>query len=149
MTIWGVLFDDKIAHKYRYGSAYMLPTCAFQLLAGKLYSRYSAKWVFLGSLIVFEVGSLICAVAPSSEVFIVGRAISGVGAAALFSGSMILIAILTPPDKTPAFQSLNGAMFGIASAVAPLVCFTRSQRKLMLVLTELGPFRLAVLSRTM
>lgn len=105
----------------RYGSAYLLPTCAFQLLSGKLYSRYSAKWVFLGALIVFEIGSLIAAVAPSSIAFIVGRAIAGVGAAALFAGSLIIIVILAPPEKAPALQTISGVTFGVSSVVAPLV----------------------------
>ena len=75
----------------------------------------------MGALFFFEVGSVISAVAPSSTTFIVGRAMSGVGAAALFSGALLIIALLTPPEKTPAFQGLVGAMFGVSSVVAPLV----------------------------
>ncbi|KAI0390137.1 major facilitator superfamily transporter [Xylariaceae sp. FL0594] len=104
-----------------YGSGYLLPTCAFQLLSGKLYSRYSAKWIFLAALFIFEVGSLISAVAPSSTAFIVGRAIAGVGAAALFTGSLVIVATIVPPEKAPAFQSINAATFGVASAVAPVI----------------------------
>ncbi|KAK0637050.1 major facilitator superfamily domain-containing protein [Bombardia bombarda] len=104
-----------------YGSGYLLPTCAFQLLSGKLYSRYSAKWIFLGALFIFEVGSLITAVAPSSPVFIFGRAVAGVGAAALFTGSLVIIATIVPPEKAPIFQSINAVVFGIASATAPLI----------------------------
>ncbi|KAI5855061.1 major facilitator superfamily transporter [Durotheca rogersii] len=110
-----------INHIGWYGSGYLLPTCAFQLLSGKLYSRYAAKWIFLGALFLFEVGSLISAVAPSSAVFIVGRAIAGVGAAALFTGSLVIVATIVPPEKAPAFQSVNAATFGVASAVAPLI----------------------------
>ncbi|PVH92014.1 MFS general substrate transporter [Periconia macrospinosa] len=136
LTIFCVALDNviivtaipRITDDYRavkdigwYGSAYLLPTCAFQLLSGKLYSRYSAKWTFLWALAIFEIGSLISAVAPSSKVFIVGRAISGVGAAALFAGALLIIAFLTPPEKTPAFQSVVGATFGVASVVAPLI----------------------------
>ncbi|RYO83499.1 hypothetical protein DL766_004975 [Monosporascus sp. MC13-8B] len=106
-----------------YGAGYLLPTCAFQLLSGKLYSQYSAKWIFLGALFIFEVGSLISAVAPTSAVFIAGRAIAGVGAAALFTGSLVIIATIVPPEKAPAFQSVNAGTFGVASAVGPLVLF--------------------------
>ena len=55
-----------------YGSVYLLTTCAFQLLYGKLYRFFSIKAVFLIGLFVFEVGSLICGVAPSSIALIVG-----------------------------------------------------------------------------
>jgi len=75
----------------------------------------------MGALAIFEIGSLISAVVRSSVAFIVGRAISGVGAAALFAGPLIIIAMLTPPEKTPAFQGIIGAKFGVSSVVAPLV----------------------------
>ncbi len=55
-----------------YGSVYLLTTCAFQLLYGKLYKFFNIKWVFLSGLFIFEVGSLICAVAPNSISLIIG-----------------------------------------------------------------------------
>lgn len=55
-----------------YGSVYLLTTCAFQLLYGKLYKFFSIKLVFLTGLFIFEVGSLICAVAPNSITLIIG-----------------------------------------------------------------------------
>lgn len=69
-----------------YVSAYFLTNCAFQLLNGKLYTLFDFKIVFVGAMIVFEIGSLLCAVAPNSEVFILGRAIAGLGSAGIFSG---------------------------------------------------------------
>lgn len=53
-------------------AAYSLTQCAFLLQFGKLYRLFSPKWTFLASLFVFEVGSLICAVAPTSLALIVG-----------------------------------------------------------------------------
>jgi hypothetical protein len=67
-----------------YGAAYLLTTTALQPTYGSLYRMFSVKWVFLGAIFLFEVGSVVCAVAPSSEAFIVGRAIAGVGTAGLF-----------------------------------------------------------------
>lgn len=55
-----------------YGSAYLLTTCAFQLFYGKLYSRFNIKVVFLAALLIFEVGSLICGLAPNTVALIVG-----------------------------------------------------------------------------
>lgn len=45
---------------------------------GNIYKRFDIKTSFLGAVFVFEVGSLICAVAKNSTTFIVGRAIAGV-----------------------------------------------------------------------
>ncbi|KAK8123851.1 hypothetical protein PG999_003769 [Apiospora kogelbergensis] len=104
-----------------YGSAYLATSCVFQLPAGKLYSRYSSKWVFLISLAIFEIGSLLAAVAPSSPPFIVGRALQGTGGAGVQAGYLIIIAAITPPDKAPVFQSVSGAMYGVAAVVGPLI----------------------------
>ncbi|KAJ7186978.1 hypothetical protein C8R46DRAFT_874924, partial [Mycena filopes] len=59
-----------------YGSAYLLTTSSFQLLFGRLYSFLSIKWVFITTIAVFELGSLLCGVAPNSTALIVGRAIA-------------------------------------------------------------------------
>ena len=55
-----------------YGSVFLLTTCSFQLLYGKLYKYFNIKLVFLTGLFIFEVGSLICGVAPSSMTLIIG-----------------------------------------------------------------------------
>lgn len=62
------------------GSAYFLTTTALQPMFGNIYKRFDIKLSFLGAVFIFEVGSLICAVAENSTTFIVGRAIAGVSA---------------------------------------------------------------------
>ncbi len=75
-----------------YGSAYFLTSTALQPTFGRIYKVFHIKFVFLTAIAVFEVGSLICAVAPSSTALIVGRAIAGIGVGGIFSGSLIIIA---------------------------------------------------------
>lgn len=104
-----------------YGSAYMLTTAAFQLLFGRIYSFYDLKWTFLVSIVLFEIGSAICGAAPSSTVFILGRAIAGLGSAGIMTGSMMTIIPLVPLHKRPMFQSMFGMVFGIASVAGPLI----------------------------
>ncbi|QKX63238.1 uncharacterized protein TRUGW13939_10407 [Talaromyces rugulosus] len=104
-----------------YGSAYLLTFCGFTLFLGRLYKTFSVKWVFLLCLFFFELGSLICAVAPNSVALIVARAIAGIGGAGIFSGSLIILAFTTPLDKRPIYTGLFGAVYGIASIVGPLL----------------------------
>lgn len=73
-----------------YGSAFLLTSCAFQLLYGKIYSFYSIKATFLAAVLLFEVGSAVCGAAPCSAVFIAGRAIAGLGSAGVVSGVVSL-----------------------------------------------------------
>lgn len=98
-----------------YGSAYLLTICGFQLAFGKCYSVFSIKTVFLTAIAIFELGSLICGIAPTSLALIIGRAIAGMGCAGIFSGALIVIAYSVPLQQRPIFTGLVGAMYGIAS----------------------------------
>jgi MFS family permease len=104
-----------------YGSAYMLTGASSQLIFGRIYKFYNMKWVFLTSMVVFEVGSAVCGAAPSSNAFIAGRAISGFASAGIFSGCMLIIIPLVPLHKRPMFQAMFGAVFGLASVMGPLI----------------------------
>jgi MFS transporter, DHA2 family, glioxin efflux transporter len=112
---------------------------ADEYVGGKVYKYFSLKAAFLVAMFLFELGSLICGtssshrlstasaditnsgVAPNSQAFIVGRAISGVGAAGLGSGCYIIIAFAVPPRRRPLYTGILGASFGIASATGPLL----------------------------
>ena len=48
---------------------------AFQLFYGKVYTYFSIKYTFILAISIFEVGSLVCALAPTSRALIVGRAV--------------------------------------------------------------------------
>ena len=91
-----------------------------QLIYGKLYTFYDIKWVYLVTLLVFELGSLVCGVAPNSTALIIGRAIAGLGGADIFSGAMLIISKTVPLHLRPTYTSIIGAMFGVASVVAPV-----------------------------
>lgn len=104
-----------------YGSAYLLTTAALQLQFGKFYTYLSIKWTYLTAIAIFELGSLLCGVAQSSTMLIVGRAIAGLGAAGIYSGALIILANSVPLDKRPAYIGLISSMYGISSVVGPLL----------------------------
>lgn len=104
-----------------YGSAFFMTLGGFQSSWGKIYKYFSLKISFLASIFIFELGSLICGVAPNSITLIVGRAIAGIGAAGIGSGAYTLIAFSAPPARRPTFTGIIGAAYGIASAVGPLI----------------------------
>ncbi|PQE27354.1 putative DHA14-like major facilitator ABC transporter protein [Rutstroemia sp. NJR-2017a WRK4] len=104
-----------------YGSAYLLTTASFQLLFGKFYTYFSIKWVYLAAIGVFELGSLVCGVAPNSIALICGRAVAGLGSAGIFSGALIIVAYSVPLVKRPMYTGFIGAMYGIASVAGPLL----------------------------
>lgn len=72
-------------------------------------------------VVVFEIGSTLCAAAPSSRALIIGRAITGFGGAGSLAGAAIIMTDLVPLRKRPKYQGVAGAVFGIASIVGPPV----------------------------
>lgn len=104
-----------------YGSSYLLTTCSLQPSFGKVYTYFDVKYTYLFALVLFEIGSVICAAATSSPMFIIGRAIAGAGAAALFSGGMTIIGYSVPLRKRPIYIAALSSMFGIASVVGPIL----------------------------
>jgi MFS family permease len=76
--------------------------------------------VHLIALFIFEVGSLICGVAPNSTALIIGRAAAGIGAAGVFSGAILIISLTVPLRQRSTYVRLTGAIYGIASVAGPL-----------------------------
>ncbi|EGX95655.1 efflux pump antibiotic resistance protein, putative [Cordyceps militaris CM01] len=104
-----------------YGSAYFMTGGGFQPLWGKAYKYFPLKTTYLVAFFIFELGSLICGVAPTSTALIVGRAIAGIGAAGIGSGSYTLLAFAVEPARRPLYTVIIGAAYGAASVVAPLI----------------------------
>ncbi|KZP14861.1 MFS general substrate transporter [Athelia psychrophila] len=104
-----------------YGSSYLLTTTSLQPIFGKIYVNFNVKYIYLFALVLFEVGSVICATAVNSPMLIVGRAIAGAGASALFSGGMNIIGFSVPLRQRPIYVAFLSSMFGIASVVGPLL----------------------------
>lgn len=104
-----------------YGSSYLVTTTALQPLYGKLYNSFPIKAIFLAAVFIFEIGSLVCATAPTSTAFIVGRAVAGMGSAGQFSGAVVILAYTLPLRHRPLAFGLIGSMWGIASVVGPLL----------------------------
>ncbi|KAI3320292.1 major facilitator superfamily domain-containing protein [Xylariaceae sp. AK1471] len=104
-----------------YGSAYLLTGTALVPLYGKVYRIFDIKYSFMGAIVLFELGSLVSAVAPSSTAFIIGRAIAGLGNAGLFSGSAVILSYSLPLRKRPIVFGAFGGIWGIASVAGPLL----------------------------
>ncbi|KAL6865538.1 hypothetical protein ACO1O0_001632 [Amphichorda felina] len=102
-----------------YGSSYLLTTCCFQLMFGKLYADFKVKWVFTAALALFEIGSLVAGCAPNSVALIIGRAIQGVGCAGVLTGAFTIIALVLPLHKRPVYTGLIGSVSGISQIIAP------------------------------
>ncbi|KAF4438561.1 major facilitator (MFS1) transporter [Fusarium acutatum] len=104
-----------------YGSAYFLTLGAFQSLWGKIYKFFPLKMSFLVSVFIFELGSLISAVARNSMTVIVGRAIAGLGASGIAPGVYTIPVFIAAPEKRATYTGFIGLSYGIAAVAGPLI----------------------------
>lgn len=104
-----------------YGSAYFIAMCVALPLAGKIYMFFPKKIVYLIYIGIFELGSLVCALAPTSKALIVGRAVSGLGASGIFAGSLIIVATIAPLHKRPLLTGMTNGTFGASQIIGPLI----------------------------
>jgi MFS family permease len=79
-------------------------------------------------MFIFMLGSLIDAVASNSNVFILGRAVAGLGSAGMFSGAVVLTISVIPLQKRPMYQGLIAIVFVLSSIIGPIIggAFTSS-----------------------
>ena len=78
---------------------------------------FNMKWSYLASITMFEIGSLICGIAPNSVTLIVGRALAGLGSAGILTGSFVVVAHAVPLAKRPLFTAVVGLMFVYSTCV--------------------------------
>ncbi|OCF76843.1 aflatoxin efflux pump AFLT [Kwoniella mangroviensis CBS 8886] len=102
-------------------SGFFLTLLGFNLLYSQWMNIFPSKHVIMFAVFIFEIGSLVCGVAPSMDVLILGRALAGLGAAGLFSGGMIIIAEMTSLHNRAQYFALFGVCFAIASVIGPLL----------------------------
>lgn len=72
-------------------------------------------------MFVFEMGSLICALAPGPTALIVGRAVAGLGASGVAVGVFTMLGFAASPEMRPKLLGFTGATYGIAAVLGPLV----------------------------
>lgn len=113
-----------------YQAAYGIGQMVIQPTMGKIYTYFNVKWLFIFSFIIFEVGSVLCAAAPSSAVLISGRAVAGFGGAGLYSGTWLIIVETVPLRARPLYISVVSSMFAVSGVAGPLLggVFTDSKR---------------------
>ncbi|KAF2260652.1 MFS general substrate transporter [Lojkania enalia] len=103
-----------------YGSGYMLPHTVLQPTFGSFYKMFDVKSVYLASIAIFEIGSCLCAAAPNSTSFIIGRVIAGCGAAGILQGTLSIVGYSVPRKKVPLYYGYVLSVQGVSACSAPI-----------------------------
>lgn len=101
--------------------AFLIGTAATNLIWGKVFGHFNAKWTYILCVFLFEVGSAICGAAPSIDALIIGRAICGVGGAGMYVGVMTLLAATTTIQERPMYIGGTGLTWGLGTVLGPII----------------------------
>ena len=102
-------------------TAYLLAATAVTPLFGKLSDIHGRRIMMLIAIVIFIVGSAVCALAPNMPVLIAGRALQGIGGGGILPLTHTIIGDLVSPRERPRYQSYTAIMFMAASIVGPLL----------------------------
>lgn len=102
-------------------AAYSLAYAVGIPLYGRISDVLGTRLLFSIGVLDFALGGLICAVAPSFPLLIVGRLLQGAGGAAVPALAMVMISRVMAPDQRGGAMGLIGSAVGIGQATGPLV----------------------------
>ncbi len=100
-------------------SGYSIVLASFMVVGGRLADQLGRKRIFNTGLAVFLAGSLLCAAAPVSVLFIAGRVIQGFGGALLVPSSLALVLPDFPPSRRTSAVAYWAATGSLGAAAAP------------------------------
>ncbi|CUM63802.1 uncharacterized protein PRCAT00001386001 [Priceomyces carsonii] len=102
-------------------SGFFLSMAVLVATWGRLSIIFGRKGTLYISIVLFEAGSLMCALANDMNTLIGGRVLAGVGAGGLQSMAFVIISEVVPLNKRPLSMALMGCVFAVASVVGPLL----------------------------
>ncbi|CAL9495302.1 MDR family MFS transporter [Streptomyces sp. enrichment culture] len=102
-------------------TGYTLATAASTPVWGKVGDMYGRKGAFLGSIVIFLIGSALSGMAQDMGQLIGFRAVQGLGAGGLMVGVMAIIGDLVPPRERGKYQGMMAGVMALAMIGGPLV----------------------------
>ncbi|TVY83747.1 Efflux pump patC [Lachnellula suecica] len=103
------------------GTAFPLGSvCVILPLAG-LYAVFDIKLLFISSILLFEVGSVVCGAAPTMDALIVGRVIAGIGGSGMYLGMLNYFSLCTSEKERGQYIGGIGVVWGIGAVLGPVV----------------------------
>src|SRR3954465_12146163 len=88
---------------------------------GKLADQLDKKMLVQSALVIYVVGSLIAATAPSMGTLIAARAVQGLGVGGLTALVQVVIASIVSPRERGRYSGYIGAVFAVATVSGPLI----------------------------
>jgi MFS transporter, DHA2 family, methylenomycin A resistance protein len=131
---------------------YNLTYALFLLTGGLLADVYGRRRIFIGGVLVFSTGCLICGLSPNAAVLIFGRVVAGLGAAMLQPASLAILRVVWTDIRERGhalgiWAGCNGLAFAIGPTIGGLLIRGFGWRSVFLVVLPLGVGAVVLASR--
>ncbi|KAL7912482.1 major facilitator superfamily domain-containing protein [Trichoderma velutinum] len=103
------------------GAGFPLGSVAVIIPLTAAFVNFNLKWTFVVTVIIFEVGSVLCGAAPNMNAMIIGRVIAGMGGTGIYLGCLNYFSSLTTPKERGTYITLIGFCWGIGAVLGPVV----------------------------
>lgn len=100
-------------------TSYMVANACLILLSGWLENLFGRKLFIKICIVIFTLGALICTLAPSLNVMVLGRFIQGVGGGPMTPISQTVLLSAFPPEKKGVAMSLFGFAVMVCAILGP------------------------------
>ena len=102
-------------------SAFLVTMTIAMPISGKLGDMLGRKWLYIGGIAIFVVGSTLGGFANSMTLLIIARAVQGFGAGFMMISSQSIIAEVTSSRERGKFMGIMGGVFGLSSVLGPVL----------------------------
>jgi len=102
-------------------TGYTLALSAVIPLAGWMTDRFGSKQIFLTTIALFTIGSLLCGIAQTPEQLILFRIVQGLGGGMVAPIGLAMVFKLAPPERRGSIMGLLGIPMLMAPAFGPVL----------------------------
>ncbi|QBP17723.1 MDR family MFS transporter [Acetilactobacillus jinshanensis] len=100
-------------------SAFLMVNGIMIPLTAWLTARYNTKWLYLFSVIIFEVGTIMAYVATSFSILLVARIIQAISVGIAMPLFQTIMLSIYPPEHRGVAMGMAGLVIGLSPAVGP------------------------------
>lgn len=102
-------------------AGYMLAFATVIPITGWAADRFGTKRLFMGSVLLFTLGSLLCALAPNILLLIIFRGVQGVGGGMLMPLTFVILTRAAGPHRVGRLMALGGIPILLAPIGGPIL----------------------------
>ncbi|MBY0223610.1 MDR family MFS transporter [Mammaliicoccus sciuri] len=112
-------FSIKLATVQWMATGFLLVMAIVIPISALLLQWFTTRQLFLGTMTVFTIGTIICASAPNFPVLLTGRLIQAVGTGLLMPIIFNVFLLIYPPERRGKIMGLIGLVIMFAPAIGP------------------------------